>query len=169
MKVLVNEGFISLFQMSFFLCPGGLGVFLHTKKALPTQSYEESLLEEDKSWDTSTQNCAKCADKDSKVLHKSSFLDHWRVAEKGIRFLSAFSDVKQAFWWAAICSHPVFELLATYSWGKFSVVIGSPDGGEWMQSPHLGSPRKAFAYANSHPVLQVHPLFNNHIYGDFSW
>lgn len=86
-----------LFQISFILCPGDLDVFLHIKRALPIQSYKESLLEEEKSWAASTQNCAKCVNKDSKVLRKSSFLDHCRVVEKGIRFLSAFSEVKQAF------------------------------------------------------------------------
>lgn len=49
-----------LFQISFILCPGDLGVFLHIKRALPIQSYKESLLEEEKSWAASTQNCAKC-------------------------------------------------------------------------------------------------------------
>lgn len=54
-----------LFQISFILVLETFGVFLHIKRALPIQSYKESLQEE-KSWAASTQNCAKCVNKDSK-------------------------------------------------------------------------------------------------------
>lgn len=46
-------------QVSLILCPGDLDVYVHTKKALLSLSYDVSLLEEEKSWDTSSQNYAK--------------------------------------------------------------------------------------------------------------